>query len=256
MIPRFSAAYQMVTVIAIAALSATAFANSVELNQTSGYYSGIGGEFTASSPDSILNPASLGYSPLAMVGGGFQTFCLEYSEEFYTNTPYQYGISGAAISGGGASGGAHLVGSVWTDPVSVGTAWLYRQFATGVLSGYNYGAGRSTSAGALQDAIWYLEGEQPTVGTGSLFVSLAETTLGLTLTGLEADANGLYGVSALNLGDITNNPEFPHQDQLVLTPGYEATVGNVADGGGGTMTLMGGALLFLGALRSRRPLAA
>jgi len=245
----------LLTAAVMAMLSVAAFGNSVTLYQTSGYYSGVGGEFSAVSPDSILNPASLGYSPLATASGGFQTFCVEFTEEFSPGTTYQYGISSAAISGGGAAGGAHLVGSTWMDPVSIGTAWLYRQFATGVLSGYNYGAGRGTSAGALQDAVWYLEGEQPTVGTGSFFVNLAETTLGMSLAGIEADANGLYGVSILNLGDISGNPEFPNQDQLVLTPGYQATTGDVADGGT-TIAMLGGALLGLGLLRPRHVQAA
>ena len=74
--------------------------------------------------------------------------------------------------------------------------------------------------------------------------------------GIEADANGLYGVSVLNLGSITSDPQFPNQDQLILTPGYQATTGDVADGGGATMTLLGGALLALGLLHSRRVQAA
>ncbi len=242
----------VLTAMVLAVLSVSAFGNSVTLYQTPGYYYGVAGEFSAVSPDAILDPVSLGYSPLAIAGGGFQTFCVEFTEDFSPGTSYQYGISSAAISGGGAAGGAHLVGGVWMDPISVGTAWLYRQFATGVLSGYDYGAGRSGSAGALQDAIWYLEGDQATAGMGSYFVSLAETTLGLSLAGIEADANGLYGVSVLNLGSITGDPPFPNQDQLVLTPGYEATSGDVADGGGATMTLLGAALLVLGLLRSRR----
>ena len=47
------------------------------------------------------------------------------------------------------------------DALSKGTAYLYSQFANGSLAGYiyGYGATRATAAGELQEAIWWLEGE-------------------------------------------------------------------------------------------------
>ena len=114
------------------------------------------------------------------------------------------------------------------DPISIGTAWLYSQFAAGTLSGYNYayGAGRqsSTSAGALQQAIWWLEGETGGVQNG--FVTTAETALSLNDTTIKNNANGAYGVEVLNLGAAGTV-----QDQLVIVP--EPT------------TVLAGALLLL-----------
>jgi hypothetical protein len=40
-----------------------------------------------------------------------------------------------------------------------GTAWLYHQFKIGQLQSYNYGAGRTTTAAALQNEIWCLMGQ-------------------------------------------------------------------------------------------------
>jgi hypothetical protein len=136
----------------------------------------------------------------------FQTFCIEYNEEFNPGTPYSVGISEKAMYGSQPPNG---------DPLSIGTAWLYSQFAKGTLSGYNYnyGAGRqdSADAGALQQAIWWLEDEPN--GVDNSFVTLAETTLTMNDAQIKADANGLYGVRALNLGAPGQV-----QDQLVIVP--------------------------------------
>ena len=78
---------------------------------------------------------------------------MEYNEHFTPGSSYYYGISQGAINGGVSGGNP--------DPISRGTAWLYLQFATGNLQGYNYtGPNGNLSAGALQDTIWWLEGER------------------------------------------------------------------------------------------------
>jgi hypothetical protein len=89
---------------------------------------------------------------------------------------------------------------------------LYDQFSDGTLSGYNYtyGSGRSATAGALQNAIWWLENEG---GANNAFVTLAETMLGLNDTTVRNDSQGAYGVKALNLYDGNGNVV---QDQLAI----------------------------------------
>ena len=110
--------------------------------------------------------------------------------------------------------------------MSAGSAWLYSQFATGVLPGYNY-AGfatidpgnpaatlRMTSAFYFQRAIWTLDG---TYSYGSLadditfnpFLSLAAAHFGGGVAGLAVamlpNPPGGSGVGALNLNVI--NPD-------------------------------------------------
>lgn len=188
----------------LAALSPTASANSLILDLGL-HHSGVGGEFNAYSTS--LNPVSMGYSPLAMAnvghGMGFETFCLEYNEEFIPGGTYNYSISQAAIQGGNGPGGS--------DPISLGTAWLYLNFAEGHLPGYDFTNG---AAGQLQDTIWWLEGERPDPGTSNQFRQLVISQFGSSIAAM-ADNNGFYGVAVLNLyylnGDLS-------QDQLVLVP--------------------------------------
>jgi len=218
-----------------ASLQATLLANSSQ------YSSLPGGEFRAvASADLVAATGNLqGYSSLtkgtisaanssdwgynAALNGSsfFQTFCIEYNEHFYPGTTYTAGISQKALYGGQNPGG---------DPISIGTAWLYSQFAAGTLTGYeyNYGSGRAgaSEAGALQKAIWFLE--QESNGADNDFVALARSILGKDNTQLQADANGAYGVRALNLGA----PGLV-QDQLVVVPVPETT------------TMIAGALLLL-----------
>jgi len=189
----------------------------VNIDRLGGYYSGNGGEFT------VTVVSGLG----TLVGSPFQTFCLESGE--YVNIPgygYNVNLNSKAINGGVGPAG---------DPISIGTAWLYSQFRGGALSGYNYspGTGRIASAGALQAAIHWLEGEG---GARNTFIDTAETALygagntgGIYDTYLQGDAAaGLYGVVALNLYDQSGGR---HQDQLGLVP--EPT------------TMIAGALLLL-----------
>jgi hypothetical protein len=209
----------------------------VTLAQGSGFSFGNGGEFRATpggSPSllSAMNPAL--YSPSTSGYNGssyyFQTFCIEHGETFSPGAPYNVSISGNAMNGSQGAGG---------DPVSIGTAWLYSQFAAGTLVGltagnvaspynYTYGSGRVASAGALQDAIWWLENEPTGVsdpGTGNVFRNAVLAQYG-SYAAATADSGGLFGVRALNLG-IAGQV----QDQLVIVP--EPT------------TIIAGALLLL-----------
>lgn len=131
----------------------------VVINQ--GAYSfGNGGEFNA-------QLSGVSFTPKALTGSGFfETFCLEVPENFQPGATYVATIDTFA-DGGGASG---QDGS-GTDPISNYTAWLYEQFITGNLVGYDYSNSlgeRAADAGSLQQAIWYLEGEVGPPGTQAM----------------------------------------------------------------------------------------
>lgn len=214
----------MIGAASLAVFGPMASANTMQLTMNYGSrHSGDGGEFNASSPDFV--PATMGYAAQTTVNGGFETFCVETNEYFTPGSTYYYGISQAAINGG-VSGGH-------PDPISKGTAWLYLQFATGKLTGYNYstGSGGNASAAALQATIWWLEGEG--ANPNNQF-----STLVMTLPNYLDDNNGFYGVGVLNLWVDSNHTQFA-QDQLML---------EVPDGGSTAMML---GLGFLGLFVSR-----
>jgi hypothetical protein len=116
----------------------------VYMTRQNGYYSGVGGEFTAT---------PTGVSGLTD-GVSIQTFCVEYCENMYLNQSYNAVVNTIAMNGGVTPAG---IG----DPIDTKTAFLYDSFLNGTLANYNYtpGAGRSASAKALQEVIWYIENE-------------------------------------------------------------------------------------------------
>jgi hypothetical protein len=119
----------------------------VYMSRQSGYYSGVGGEFTAT---------PTGVSGLTD-GVSIQTFCVEYNEHIYLNQNYNAVVNTMAMNGGVTPAGTG-------DPIDARTAFLYDSFLDGKLAAYGYdytpGSARSISAGALQDVIWYIEDER------------------------------------------------------------------------------------------------
>ena len=136
---------KIVTLIGIT-LALFIFANTswatITLSQNSGYSYSDGGEFKAvtTGQEFVQN-----YATPAKLGDGFETFCVEAHVEFYPNQPYNFTVSSVDNEG---------------RYLSIGTAYLYYQFSQGTLNGYNYNGDRASSAGALQQAIWYLQGGQ------------------------------------------------------------------------------------------------
>jgi hypothetical protein len=166
-----------------------------------------GGEFTLN-PLGTFNPLANYASSVKNIGvaGTFQTFCVEEQEYIYPySATYTVVFSDNAVNGGG---GAGPLG----DPLSVGTAYLYHEFANGTLAGYDYTtvAGRHASAAELQNAIWYLEQEGGYIS--SAYQTLLTTNVGIDLAAWQADNNGRYGVKVLNMRDSAGNQG---QDQLV-----------------------------------------
>lgn len=169
----------------------------IRLNDGPG--AGPGGEFTAT----VLSGGS----------GSFQTFCLERNEYFSYGETLRVGSITSGAMNGGVSGG---VGGV--DPLDYRTAYLYTQFSNGTLSGYDYGNAtlRIADANALQNAIWFLEGEITTIGSG---ITSAEANQAQAWVN-QANAAGwtnLGNVQVLNLYRGTNFTTRA-QDQLYITP--------------------------------------
>lgn len=100
----------------------------------------------------------------AAAPGSFQTFCLEYNETF---SSYGQTLRVKAVNTGAEKGGVAGQTSTNFDPISGQTAYLYTQFRSGNLSGYDYYSGSEGTASqaqkndgtALQLAFWRLEDE-------------------------------------------------------------------------------------------------
>jgi hypothetical protein len=146
---------------------------------------------------------STGYS-------AFQTFCLERNEYFYEGTTYTWMLNTGAVYGG-------LGGDVnGFDPLDPKTAWLYTKFWEGTLDSYGYdydfGTDRVASAGALQEAIWYIEGELPSdwsLSTQAQAFYNAASNSGWTDTGK---------VYVLNLRNADTGAAI--QDQLIIVDSF------------------------------------
>ena len=148
------------------------------------YSYGDAGEFNALPNAALLsiNPTLAGYTSstanLATGPVNFQTFCLETSEYFTPGDTYNVIVNNETIPDDQFPSG---------NPITMGTAWLYSQFAAGTLGGYDYaeGSGRIATAGNLQQAIWYLQGEVAGLinggADGTAFYSAAQTALGANI---------------------------------------------------------------------------
>ncbi len=197
----------------------------ITLTQNS-YSYGRGGEFNALANASLLdvNPTLNGYCAATANATSFETFCVETMEDFYPGGTYNVEISqGIKFNNGQFSppdGGA----------LTLGAAWLYSQFAAGTLGGYDYSndGGRPQSAGNLQNALWYLEGEisSPTDtlinsgADGTAFYDEANAALTTLGENINAASDGAYGVVVLNT--YTPNQDGTDgamaQDQLMVVP--------------------------------------
>jgi hypothetical protein len=157
-----------------------------------GYYSGDGGEFTLYGRGLTLsnNAYAPSTSGLDNRPESLQTFCLELDEHTYNPVNIRVSTQNAALDDFGShayGGGVNTNDGDDLDPV---TAYLYTQFAQGTLSNYDYtpGAGRSNSAGLLQQTIWYIEDEYTNytpAGQVASWISEAEAAIeGKNWTGI------------------------------------------------------------------------
>jgi hypothetical protein len=147
-------------------------AGTAKQTRLSGYYSAGGGEytfFTYGTPGLQITNAAYDAKTRdkGTVAGSFQTFCIEKDEVVY-NEKMQVYVSQSFLDD--SVPGSHAwAGGINTndgDDLDPRTAYLYTQFAKGVLSDYDYTPGasrRSVSAGQLQNVLWYIEEE---IGAG------------------------------------------------------------------------------------------
>ncbi len=193
---------------------------SVTLYQdTSNYSYGNGGEFRAvgnAGLNAVVDWAAYNSSTANNTAGQndayFQTFCTEQLEYFSPGSSYSISSIGNNAMYNQNAGPNGI-------PITLGVAYLYSQFAKGTLGGYdyNYGGGRVTSAGNLQQAIWYLMGEYGDTAqlTGAALADLNAVTGSGQLFASSADwykpANGAFGVKDLVLLEPGQA-----QDQLVV----------------------------------------
>jgi hypothetical protein len=185
------------------------YALTVDINRVPGYAEVPGGEFTvvldsSDAGDPVYASIISHYDASTIVGGGFETFCLSSTTELLGNP------QNATLTSSG---------------VAAGTAWLYSQFVNQTLAGYNYtpGAGRVTSAWALQNAIWELQGTSVLDPTAAAtYYNLAVTSLGL------ANALALTGGYSVDALDLTyanpNGGQIVSQPMLAVVPDGGATV--------------------------------
>ena len=219
-------------------------ANTIVLTQNSNYSYSDGGEFTAVTTGQNFTGNGYVAGVTSLADGSFQTFCVQNAVEFNPGVTYNYAL-------GNATGPNAVEGAI---PLSQGAAFLYYEFATGNLSGYNYtaGSGRVGTAGQLQAAIWYFMGEGLAFGldTSDPFIALAD---GNFSNPFAAD-NGLYGVEVLQLTTVGSTAA--DQNQLVLTgTGGPDTHLQPAPDGGQTMALLGMSLGGMFLLQRRKPAA-
>ena len=160
----------------------------VTVTKMPGYYYGNGGEFT-------LRP-NADLQTLTGQTGPFESFCLERTEFVTPDTTYDVQLNTEVMLGGRNDGDPGPGGG---DPLDARTAYLYSQFLAGTLTGYNYapGVGRSNSARALQDVIWYLENEAArTWGASSLQDAFCTAAQDAVTSGVWT---GLGNIRVLNL---------------------------------------------------------
>lgn len=228
--------------LAVSLTTSPTFGAQVSLRFLSGYIGANGGgEFNATtSPGKPFDPYYVPGVTLITSGGitGFETFCMEYQEHLSSST-YSYAVNDYANLGGNTL--AQRGGNPDHDPVSLGSAWLYGQFAAGTLPNYSYstaGNARAASATELQKALWALEDETnasnvpwDTLATpgNNTFLNAVQTKFG-SLAAAKADNNGLFAVQVLNvMTPVTSGPGQSvfarNQDVIVRTPDSSTPLG-------------------------------
>jgi hypothetical protein len=189
----------------------------------------VAGEFEVNASGNFVDI----YAPVAAIGDNFETFCVESDVIFNPGQTYTYVLSQQDSMG---------------RVLSEGAAFLYYEFATGQLAGYDYTdpSVRLADAGELQVAIWELQGGQSFPGypsyTTDPFYALATNTLGAAAFNPD---DGMYDVDIMQLWD---GPA-PAQNQLVLT----GTIPDAAWTSGLLALTCAGLVLLARCLNQRQP---
>jgi hypothetical protein len=172
--------------LAIAVLATDGLANGsgqLKLATGGGQYSyGTGGEFKVSYWTESGTSQWVDYPDGIDVGNTsfpyFQTFCVEHDETFNPGVTFDWKVNTKTVHGGVTDHdpldrAAYETAAGGGDLICPETAYLYYEFWNGTLgtSYYTYtlGANRALTAGDLQYALWFLEGElgDPHAGAAS-----------------------------------------------------------------------------------------
>ncbi len=232
-------------VLAVPSDGAGYYGGRVNWIRLAGYYAGNGGEFTIYSdggPGLLLSNSAYDSKTRGQLAGhpeSFQTFCIETGE--YVNQPMDVWVSTAWANGASnkpqwdttndhfPQSHAYKGGKTAGDDLNPQTAYLYYQFAKGNLLNYNYtaGAGRSASAGSLQNAIWFFEQESYSLNLqATLWVQEAVDVTGLSW-GVYSPTPGSVATWGKTIGPVrvlqmywydSSGNLVLKQDQLYLIP--------------------------------------
>jgi hypothetical protein len=183
---------KLMFIVAVCVLmTAPVFANPTIQVVSHGYGTTNGGEFNLK----VIN----GPIGINATGSTFYTFCVEKTEYLNYGNYYDVQINTVALYNNGGSGNS--------NPLDARSAYLFTNYVNGSL-----GARSNTLANNVQNAIWYIEGQQ--VGTNSL-VAQADTAVAV---GGEWYGKGLDNVRVLNMWTQGRAGEYNYraQDQLVM----------------------------------------
>lgn len=206
-------------------------ATTVYVSRITGYYqSGFdGGEFNITP---VLGNTT-GYASSVIVNGGngngIETFCVETSVGIAGSGTYNASLSQIDSNG---------------NALTEGAAWLYMEFAEGILSDYDYStsvangsfANRAAAAVDLQEALWELQGQSYDASLASFYINIV--TMAIGAGNLYLANNGFYNVAIVNMYE---NDGTPVQNMLALVPD-----------GGSTAMMLGLGLGVMGLMFRRK----
>jgi hypothetical protein len=228
-------------VLAAGSISPALMADNTVILIQNPYSFDVGGEFTAITSPSYTANYAADTVISTEAGTGFSTFCVQTGTDFApfnapwnNTTPYDFTLSLTSLGGPGYPGQPVTPGQPFSYALSEGTAYLYSQFAQGLLNGYDYNTGndvldaaaRLTDAGLLQSAIWELQGGQSYGGyptgigdgvNGNIYYNDALNYLGASTINNAATLTTDFGVEIMNL--TLNGPDNNYQNQLIYLGG-------------------------------------
>ena len=185
-------------------------------------------------PEGQLTDVLANYAAPYRTDISYLSMCVEKDEYFWSGKRYNGSITGTTADGGGAD-------NTGIDPISVGTAYLYKQLVTGTLSGLLNNL--SDLSARVQNTIWFLEGEQG-AGDATLLAHLGSVFgQGGYLGNYAGDEVKVINLTKFDGGGGDGQANWSRQDQLVLH--------SVPDGGA-TVAMLAASLCALVVARRRR----